>query len=63
MYGAVDKFCGMHYEIESRRFKNTPEELIRYGWLGDTSTSLPDDAIENTDPNKPFESFDGDAPF
>ena len=63
LYGAVDVMCGMHYEIESRRFKNSIDETVRYGWLGDTSTSLPDDAIENTDPNKPFESFDGDAPF
>ena len=63
LYGAVDVMCGMHYEIESRRFKNSIDETVRYGWIGDTSTSLPDDAIENTDPNKPFESFDGDAPF
>jgi hypothetical protein len=32
MYGIVDMMVGMHYEIESRRFKNTPDETIRYGW-------------------------------
>lgn len=32
MYGIVDLMVGMHYEIESRRFKNTRDENIRYGW-------------------------------
>ena len=32
MYGIVDLFVGMHYETESRRFKNTIDENIRYGW-------------------------------
>lgn len=32
MYGIVDYMVGMHYEIESRRFKNTEDEMIRYGW-------------------------------
>lgn len=32
MKGVVDLMVGMHYEIESRRFKNTPDETIRYGW-------------------------------
>lgn len=32
MYGVVDLLVGMHYEIESRRFKNTIDESIRYGW-------------------------------
>ena len=32
MYGIVDLFVGMHYEVESRRFKNTPDEDIQYGW-------------------------------
>ena len=32
MYGIVDMMVGMHYEVESRRFKNTPDETIRYGW-------------------------------
>lgn len=32
MYGVVDEMIGMHYEIESRRFKNTLDEDIRYGW-------------------------------
>jgi RecA-family ATPase len=32
LMGVVDLMVGMHYEIESRRFKNTPDERIRYGW-------------------------------
>lgn len=32
MYGVCDVLVGMHYEIESRRFKNTPYEEIHYGW-------------------------------
>ena len=32
MYGVVDFMAGMYYEIESRRFKNSPEENIEYGW-------------------------------
>lgn len=32
MYGVVDSICGMYYEVESRRFKNSNEEYIHYGW-------------------------------
>lgn len=32
MFGIVDLMIGMHYEIESRRFKNTIDENIKYGW-------------------------------
>lgn len=32
MYGVVDHLCGMYYEVESRRFKNSDYETIRYGW-------------------------------
>lgn len=32
LQGVVDLMVGMHYEIESRRFKNTPTETIHYGW-------------------------------
>lgn len=31
-FGIVDLFVGLHYEVESRRFKNTKEEEIHYGW-------------------------------
>lgn len=32
MYGVVDLMVGMQYEVESRRFKNTLDENIHYGW-------------------------------
>lgn len=32
MYGVVDFMCGFHYDIVSRRFKNTIDEEIHYGW-------------------------------
>ena len=32
MFGIVDLMVGMHYEIESRRFKNTLDENVHYGW-------------------------------
>lgn len=32
MYGVVDSICGMYYETESRRFKNSDDEYIHYGW-------------------------------
>ena len=32
MFGVVDLMVGLHYEIESRRFKNTMDENIHYGW-------------------------------
>ena len=35
MYGIVDLLVGMHYEIESRRFKNTIDECVKYGWEQD----------------------------
>lgn len=34
-WGIMDTLFGTYYEIESRRFKNTPEENIRYGWIND----------------------------
>ena len=33
MWGIVDFMVGLHYEIESRRFKNTIDEDVQYGWL------------------------------
>lgn len=32
MYGVVDFMCGLHYDIISRRFKNTQAEDVHYGW-------------------------------
>lgn len=35
MWGVVDLMVGMHYEMESRRFKNTEYEEIHYAWEQD----------------------------
>lgn len=44
MYGVVDSICGMYYEVESRRFKNSDEEYVRYGWEETgTQTSIDSD--------------------
>lgn len=32
LFGVVDVLVGLHYEIESRRFKNTQDENVHYGW-------------------------------
>lgn len=32
LFGVVDFMCGFHYDIVSRRFKNTPNEDFHYGW-------------------------------
>ena len=42
MFGVVDLIVGMHYEMETRRFKNTEYEDIHYGWEAEpVQASLP----------------------
>lgn len=54
MYGAVDKLCGMHYEIESRRFKNSLDEQIKYGWISETNQMTIDESIKESDLITPY---------
>ena len=54
MMGVQDFLCGMYYEIESRRFKNTNEEKVVYGWRDDVGRQQ--DMFADTDGN-------GDDPF
>lgn len=66
MYGIVDLMVGMHYEIESRRFKNTPEENVRYGWEDEPhQVEMQYDAFQAAQSNgMPFAPMDSDdAPF
>ena len=78
MYGIVDLMVGMQYEIESRRFKNTTEENVQYGWEREPtqSTMLFDNnheqvsnyittqpANNGVDENLPFGAPMDDAPF
>lgn len=57
MYGIVDMMVGMHYEIESRRFKNSPEERVIYGWEEPPQQSSVFDA------HYPFSPEEEVAPF
>lgn len=47
LYGVVDYMCGFHYDIISRRFKNTPDEQIRYGWEAETKQQPMDFTEQN----------------
>lgn len=73
LYGAVDVMCGMHYEIESRRFKNSMDETVRYGWIDNTVTQnvsanifpsqVQQEKVGNTDNQAPFAQYEGVVPF
>lgn len=64
MYGVVDLMVGMQYEVESRRFKNTMDENIHYGWEERTVQSTIEAESPNYESSMPFEPYDaGDAPF
>lgn len=74
MYGVVDLMVGMQYEVESRRFKNTMDENIRYGWeiepvqstmsFGDKGNYQPREISSQENDSMPFDPYVGnDAPF
>lgn len=78
MFGIVDLMVGMHYEIESRRFKNTAEENTQYGWEREPTQStmafdnnhaqvsnyITTQPVNNgVDENLPFGAPMDDAPF
>ena len=70
MYGVCDVLVGMHYEMESRRFKNSPEEDIRYGWelepeQMEFGSNQDYDVYKEGEPDLPFARYRGDenAPF
>ena len=52
LYGVVDLMVGMQYEIESRRFKNTMDENIHYGWEAEPTESAMDfDSVKQQNEN------------
>lgn len=52
LYGVVDLMVGMQYEIESRRFKNTMDENIHYGWEAEPTQSAMDfDSVKQQNEN------------
>lgn len=73
LYGAVDVMCGMHYEIESRRFKNSMDETVRYGWIDNTvaqkvsanifPSQVQQEKVANTANAAPFAQYEGVVPF
>ena len=74
MYGVVDLMVGMQYEVESRRFKNTMDENIRYGWeiepiqstmsFGDKGNYQSREISSQENDSMPFDPYVGnDAPF
>ena len=69
MYGVCDVLVGLHYEIESRRFKNTDYENIRYGWEAEPEQmsywNEPErrEVYVEGEPDMPFAQYQGeDAP-
>ena len=75
MYGIVDLMVGLHYEPESRRFKNEINEVIHYGWENETEQEhyyvAPQKTVANEQQNEyvsnglPFDAptNNNDAPF
>jgi len=65
MWGVVDYLVGMHYELESRRFKNTIDEDIHYGWEVQPVQSQVqfEQTQEEYKPSMPFELGEDIAPF
>ena len=63
LMGVVDLMVGLHYEFESRRFKNTQYETIHYGWEEEPKQqSLTFESQSYND--MPFAAPDGtEAPF
>lgn len=66
MYGVCDVLVGLHYEIESRRFKNTEYEDIHYGWEAapeqQTYWNEPEynEVYTEGEPDLPFARYQGD---
>lgn len=63
MFGVVDYLVGMYYEIESRRFKNTMEEHIIYGWQEQPKQFSFGYVEKEDNRTMPFEESYDDAPF
>lgn len=63
MYGAVDLLVGMHYESESRRFKNSLDEILCYGWEAQYQQSDISFNVNNNVSDMPFEQSEETSPF
>lgn len=69
LYGIVDCLVGMYYEIPTRRFKNTEQEDIHYGWEEQgNQQSIPYEQPQEQKPSTPSDMpfapmEEGEAPF
>lgn len=67
LYGVVDELIDLYYEIESRRFKNYPNEVKEYGWNEDANAKEGDLNLDNKQNNNdnglPFSQATDEAPF
>ena len=69
MMGVQDYLCGMYYEQESRRFKNTNDEKRAYGWRDDIGREQDMFAVPATEARLPAGAMDesggggNDLPF
>lgn len=63
MMGTQDYLVGMYYEIESRRFKNTIDEKVVYGWRNDIGVQTNMYAEEATAKPMPAQNTTNDMPF
>lgn len=59
MHGVVDFMAGLHYEMESRRFKNTEIDDVHYGWENEKQQVTPIQETLNDD----FFTQSNEAPF
>lgn len=70
LYGVVDLMVGMHYEIESRRFKNDVNENVRYGWeveptqstVAFTNVNVPQQQVNSTPQAQGYDTMPFAAP-
>lgn len=63
MWGVVDLLVGMHYEVESRRFKNTIDECVHYGWEEQPHQAMITYTQEETSMPFDINVNDEEAPF
>lgn len=59
LYGIVDCLVGMYYEIPTRRFKNTEQEDVHYGWEDQPVQQ----SLTYTQPEQNYEPQPDNIPF
>ena len=63
-FGVQDFLFGMYYEPQTKRFKNTPEETIHYGWEQQPTQTFIPQPTQNQDVNEDLDFTQRDeVPF